>query len=67
MLPTSYILSPSLLNIGHQPITSEGTRDVYEGTLNGSEVRVERVRVYSKDGPGKATKVHHPTAPTHFC
>ena len=57
MLPTSYIISPSTLNIGHHPLASGGSGDVYEGTFNGSKVCVKRVRVYSKDGPEKATTV----------
>ena len=61
ILPTSYTLSSSLLNVDCQPVASGGTGDVYEGTLNNSRVCVKRVRVYSKDGPGKATKVGHPT------
>ena len=58
-LPTSYTLSSSLLNIGRQPVASGGSGDIYKGTLNGSMVCVKRVRVYSKEGPGKATKVRH--------
>jgi hypothetical protein len=63
MLPTSYFLSDSLLNIDPRPVASGGSGDVYEGTLNDSRVCVKRVRVYSRDGPEKATKVcyrcHH--------
>ena len=32
---------------------------MYKGTLDGSEVCVKRVRIYSKDGPKKATKVRY--------
>jgi hypothetical protein len=59
ILPTSYTLSSSLLNIGPQPVASGGSGDVYKGTLGRSPVCIKRVRVYSKDGPGGATKVHH--------
>ena len=59
ILPTSYTLSPSLLNIGRQPVASGGSGDIYKGTLNGSSVCAKRVRVYSKEGPKKATKVRH--------
>ena len=58
ILPTSYTLSSSLLNVGHHPVASGGSGDVYKGSFNGSGVCVKRVRVYSKDGPKKATKVH---------
>ena len=59
ILPTSYTVSHSLLSINRQPAASGGSGDIYEGTLNGSRVCVKRVRVYSKYGPGKATKVRH--------
>jgi hypothetical protein len=52
-------LPPSLLNVGRQPVASGGSGDVYKGTLDDSKVCVKRVRVYSKDGPMKATKVHN--------
>jgi hypothetical protein len=57
ILPTSYTLSPQVLTVGRQPVASGGSGDVYEGKLHGSTVCVKRVRVYSKDGPQKATKV----------
>ena len=60
ILPTSYTPSSSLLKIGHHPVASGGPGDVYEGTLGGSRVCVKRVRVYSKDGPEKATRVRCP-------
>ena len=59
ILPTSYTLSSSLLNIGPRPVASGGSGDVYKGTLDRSLVCIKRVRVYSKDGPAGATKVHH--------
>jgi len=34
---------------------------VYEGTLDGSKVCVKRVRVYSRDGQTKSTKVRVPS------
>lgn len=57
ILPTSYTLSSQALDVGRQPVASGGSGDVYEGSLHGSKVCVKRVRVYSKDGPQKATKV----------
>jgi len=59
ILPSSYTLSSSLINIGRQPLASGGSGDIYKGTLNGLEVCVKRVRVYSKEGPKKATRVCH--------
>ena len=58
VLPTSHTLSPSVINIDRQPVASGGSGDIFKGTLNGSEVCVKRVRIYSKDGPDKARKVH---------
>jgi hypothetical protein len=52
----------SLLNIGHHPVASGGSGDVYEGTFDGSKVCVKRIRVYSNDGPEKAIKVYHRTS-----
>lgn len=60
ILPTLHTLSSLVLNISCHPVTLGGSGDIYEGTLNGSRVCVKRVRVYSKEGPEKATKVHHP-------
>jgi hypothetical protein len=57
ILPTSYALSPSLLNTDPRPVASGGSGDVYKGSLDGSEVCIKRVRIYAKDGPMKATKV----------
>ena len=59
ILPTSYAISPSLLNIASRPVASGGSGDVYKGTLDGSEVCIKRVRIYAKDGPVKATKVRY--------
>ena len=36
-----------------------GSGDVYKGTLNGLRVCIKHVRIYSKDGPKKATKVRY--------
>ena len=58
ILPTSHILSSSILDVGHQPVASGGSGEIYEGTLNGSRVCVKRVRIYSEDGPDKMTRVH---------
>ena len=59
ILPTSCTLSSSLLETDRQPLASGSSGDIYEGTLNGSSVYVKRLRMYSKEGPKKATKVHH--------
>jgi len=56
ILPTSCMLSPSLLNVGRQPVAPGGPGDVYEGTLDGLRVRVKRIRVYSNDNSKKAVK-----------
>ena len=59
ILPTSYTLSPHLLNIDPDPFASGGYGDVYGGTLDGSRVCIKRVRVYARDGPKKATKARY--------
>jgi hypothetical protein len=59
ILPTSYTLSPSLLNIGSQPVTSGDYSEAHEWTFKGSRIRVKRIRMYSKDGPRKAPKVQY--------
>ena len=64
ILPTSYALSSSLLKTDRQPLASRSSGDIYEGTLNGSKVCVKRVRIYTKEGPEKATKVRN--RPYHF-
>ena len=56
ILPKSYTIL-SRLTIDLKPVASGGHGDVYEGTLDGSRVCVKRTRVYTKDGPEKATKV----------
>ena len=68
ILPTSHILSSSILDVGHQPVASGGSGDIYEGILNGSRVCVKRVRIYSEDGPDKTTRVHfNAITPSVFC
>ena len=59
ILPSSCILSSSVLNISRQPVASGGSGDIYQGTLNGSTVCVKRVRIYSKEGPEKTKKVRY--------
>ena len=63
ILPTSYMLSPSLLNIGPIPSTSGGFSDAYEGTFDGIKVCIKRVRIYSKEdlqnGTGVCCRSHH--------
>ena len=63
ILPTSYAISSSLLNIGRHPVASGGPCDVYEGTFNDSRVYIKRIRVYSQDDRNKATKAGCPTLP----
>ena len=58
-LPTSYQIPSHLLNVDPEPFASGGFGDVYHGTLDGSGVCIKRVRVYTEDGPQKATKVHY--------
>jgi len=60
-LPTSYILSPSLLITSGQPIASGSSGDVYSGTLknSGLKVCVKRVRMYPENGPTETTKVRY--------
>jgi len=58
ILPPSYTLLSQDLAAGRQSVASGGSDDVYEGSLNGSRVCVKRIRIYSKDDPEKATKVH---------
>ena len=57
ILPTSYTLSPHLLNVGSEPFASGGRGDVYEGTFDGSRVCVKRVKVYTQGDPQKAVRV----------
>ncbi|KAF9644325.1 hypothetical protein BDM02DRAFT_3263623 [Thelephora ganbajun] len=59
ILPTSYTISPHLLNISSNPFVQGGFGDVYQGTLDGSEVCIKRVRVYTQDGPQKVTKTFY--------
>ena len=54
ILPTSYILSPHLLNVDPEPFASGGCCEVYKGTLDGLKVCIKRVTVYDEDGPQKA-------------
>ena len=57
ILPTSHILSSSLLVTSSHPVASGSCGDVYEGTLDKSKVCAKRVRAYIMDGPARATKV----------
>ena len=59
IFPPSHTLSPQVLAVDAHSIASGGSGDAYEGLLDGSRVYVKRVRVYSKDGPERATKVAH--------
>ena len=57
ILPTPYTFSPPVLNVSDRPVASGGSGDIFKGTLNRLSICVKRIRVYSKDGPEKATKV----------
>ena len=59
ILPTSCTHPSSLIGIGRHPVPSRGSRGSYEGVLSGSQVRVKRLRVHSKDGSSEAIRVHH--------
>lgn len=56
-LPTSCTISPQVLTVGSQPVTSGSSGDVYEGSLDGTSVRVKIVRESSKDDPQEAIRV----------
>ena len=58
ILPASYIILSSVLDVGRQPVASGSSGNIYEGTLNGSRVCVKRIRIHSEDGPQGAIKVH---------
>ena len=49
ILPTSYTLSPQLLEINSIPFTCGASCDVYNGIFDSLEVCIKRVRVYSRD------------------
>lgn len=53
ILPTSYSVSPDLLNIEPWPFAYGGFGDVFDGTLDGSPVCVKRLRVSSRGTPPK--------------
>ena len=57
ILPTSFYLSPDLLNTASHPFASGGYGDMSEGTLDGSKVRIKRVRVYTRDDTQEAINV----------
>ena len=59
ILPTSYILSSPLQEIGSQFVASGDSSEGYGATLDGSRVCVKRVRVFSKGGPEGTIKVDH--------
>jgi len=59
ILPTSYTLSSHNLTISSEPFASGGYGDVYQATLDGSRVRVKRVRVPHQR--------YLPTAQKAFC
>jgi len=59
ILPTSCIIPPHLPTIDLEPFACGGFGDVYHGTLDGSRVCIKRVRMYTEDGPQKATKVRY--------
>ena len=59
ILPTSYILPPHHLNVGSEPFGFGEWGDEYEGTLDGSRVCVQRIRVYPREDPQKAAGVRY--------
>ena len=63
ILPASYTLPSRLLNINPDPFATGGYGDVHEGTLDGSRVCIKRVRMYTRDGPRRATKVRSAVSP----
>ena len=68
ILPASYTLSSSLINISPQPVASGGSGNLYEATLgNGSRVFVKHSGVYLKGDTEKATKVCLNTLPPSHC
>jgi len=50
---------PFQFNPGPNPFASGGYGDVYKETLDGSTVCIKRVRVYTEEGPQKATQVRY--------
>ena len=58
ILPTSYTLPSQHLGVDSASSTFERSRDVCEGTLGGSRVRIKRVRVSTEDVRKPAAKVH---------
>ena len=59
ILPTSYTLSPDLLNIDPAPFIGGGYGEVHHGTLSGLRVCIKRMQVYALGGPKKATGVRY--------
>ena len=60
ILPTSCTISDSsIFNTSDRPFASGALADTYEGSLNGSKVRVERVRMYSNGEPQRVKRVRH--------
>ena len=66
ILPTSCTLSSHLLNMRSELFDSGGYGDVYKGSLDGSNVCIKRIRVYTKDGPEKAMKVRYRLHRFHY-
>ena len=59
ILPTSYTISSRSLTVDAVPIDAGGFGDIYKGELDGLTVCAKRVKVYSRDGSQKGTKVHY--------
>jgi len=57
ILPPSYTLSSDLLEIHPNPFGSGSGGDVYHGTLDGSKIRIKRVRGYTQDELQDCAKV----------
>lgn len=68
VLPKICAISDALLSTDDVPFASGGFTNMHEGSLNGSKVCVEKVRMYLEVDPRKA-KVHNlsrPFSSSHF-
>ena len=57
MLPTSYALPSRILEVSSTPLICGSFSEVYEGTLDGSGVRIKRVHVPGQDVGQEMAKV----------
>jgi len=51
------MIADTLLNTGDQPFASGALTDIYEGSLNGSKVCVQKARIYLTRDPREVRKV----------